>query len=194
VTSPVSKQNNYFGTPGLTRYTVIVLQVSSSFIDRPVLSLRSGAQVATTVAPVINPTSLKIEGLYCQVRGEKQTLILLSQDIRDTISQGFVINDQDNLIAADDLVRLRDIINMHFEILGKQVVTLNGDKLGKVADYAADSQSMFIHKLYASQSLLKHFTGGMLSIDRTQINEITDKSVIVNDLQQKVPAQAKAVA
>jgi uncharacterized protein YrrD len=171
-----------------------VLQVSSSFIDRPILSLRSGVQVATTVGPVINPNNLKIEGLYCQVRGEKRPLILLSQDIRDTIAQGFVINDQDNLAAADELVRLKDVIDMHFEIIGKQVVTLNGDKIGKVADYAADSQSMFIHKIYASQSLLKHLTGGMLSIDRTQINEITSKSVIVNDLQQKVPAQAKAIA
>ena len=128
------------------------------------------------------------------MRGEKKPLVLLTQDIRDTISQGFVINDQDNLAQADELVRLKDIISMHFEILGKQVLTLNGDKLGKVADYAADTQTMFIHKLYASQSLLKHFAGGMLSIDRTQINEITEKSVIVNDLLQKVPAQAKAVA
>lgn len=171
-----------------------MLQVSSSFIDRPVLSLRSGAQVATTLSPVINPNNLKIEGLYCQVRGEKKPFILLTQDIRDTITQGFVINDQDNLAEPDELVRLKDVIGMHFEILGKQVITLDGDKLGKVADFAADTQTMFIHKLYASQSLLKHFAGGMLSIDRTQINEITEKSVIVNDIQQKVPAQAKAVA
>jgi uncharacterized protein YrrD len=173
---------------------VNVLQVSSTFINRPVLSLRSGAQVATTVAPIVNPNSLKIEGLYCQVRGEKNPLVLLTQDIRDIIPQGFVINDQDNLAGADELVRLKDIIRLQFNILGKQVITLDGDKLGKVADFAADTDSMFIHKLYASQSLLKHFAGGMLSIDRTQINEITDKSIVVNDLTQKVPAQAKAVA
>lgn len=171
-----------------------MLQVSSAFIDRPILSLRSGAQVATTLSALVNPNNLKIEGLYCQVRGEKNPLVLLTQDIRDIIAQGFVINDQDNLAQVDELVRLKDIIVMHFDILGKQIVTLNGDKLGKVADYAADTQTMFIQKLYASQSLLKHFTGGMLSIDRTQINEITEKSVIVNDLQQKVPAQAKAIA
>jgi uncharacterized protein YrrD len=173
---------------------VIVLQVSSAFIDRPVLSLRSGSQIGATVAPLINPNNLKIEGLYCQVRGEKKQLILLSQDIRDVIPQGFVVNDQDVLAAADELVRLKEIMEAHFEILGKQVVTLAGDKLGKVADYAADTQSMFIHKLYASQSLLKHFAGGMLSIDRTQIVEITDKSVVINDIQGKVPAHVAAVA
>jgi sporulation protein YlmC with PRC-barrel domain len=89
---------------------------------------------------------------------------------------------------------LKDIIGMRFSVIGKQVITLDGNKVGKVADFAADSQTMFIHKLYASQSLLKHLAGGMLSIDRTQIVEITEKSVVINDLQQKVPAQAKAVA
>lgn len=171
-----------------------VLQVSSTFINRPVLSLRSGAQVGMTTAPLVNPNNLKIEGLYCQVRGEKNALVLLTQDIRDTIPQGFVINDQDNLTPADELVRLKDVIDMHFNIIGKQVITLGGDKLGKVSDFAADTDTLFIHKLYASQSLIKHIAGGTLSIDRTQINEITDKSIIVNDLTQKVPAQAKAVA
>lgn len=146
------------------------------------------------MGPVINPNNLKIEGFYCQIKGEKALHILLSQDIRDTIPQGFVVNDQDNLATPDELVRLKDIINMHFEVLGKQVVTASGDKLGKVADFAADTQTMFIHKLYVGQSLLKHFTAGTLSVDRTQIIEITDKSVVVNDLEQTVPAQAKAMA
>lgn len=185
---------SHFGGAVLARYTVIVLQVSSAFIDRPVLSLRSGSQVGSTIAPVINPNNLKIEGLYCQVRGEKIQLVLLSQDIRDIIPQGIVINDQDALTPADELVRLKEIMGMRFEILGKQVITLGNDKLGKVADYAADTQSMFIHKLYASQSLLKHFASGMLSIDRTQIVEITDKSVVINNIQEKVPAHAGAVA
>lgn len=171
-----------------------MLQVSSAFIDRPVLSLRSGAQVATTMSALINPTNLKIEGFYCQVRGEKEQLILLTQDIRDTITQGFVINDQDNLAPIEELVRLKDIIDMQFDIIGKQVITLSGDKVGKITDYAVDAQTMFIHKLYASQSILKHLAGGMLSIDRTQVNEITEKSVVINDLQQKVPADAKAIA
>jgi sporulation protein YlmC with PRC-barrel domain len=146
------------------------------------------------MSPIINPNNLKIEGFYCQIRGDKQQLVLLAQDIRDLIPQGFVINDQDVLSPVDELVRLKNIINLHFELLGKQVVTLNGTKVGKVGDYAVDTQSMFVHKLYASQSLLKHLSGGMLSIDRTQITEITDKNIIINDLQQKVPVQARAVA
>ncbi len=146
------------------------------------------------MAPVLNPNNLKIEGMYCQVKGEKNTLVLLAQDIRDIIPQGFVINDQDTLASPEELVRLKDVLKSRFEVLNKQVVTASGNKLGKVADFAADTQTMFIQKLYVGQNLLKHFTGGTLSVDRTQIVEITDKSVIINDPEQTVPAQAKAVA
>jgi uncharacterized protein YrrD len=176
------------------RYTGIVLQVSATFVNRPVLSLRSGTQVGITQSPVINPNNLKLEGLYCQVRGDRRQLVLLPQDIRDIIPQGIVVNDQEALTAVDELIRLKDIMALGFELLGKQVVTLGGDKVGKVTDYAADTQSMFIHKLYVSQSLLRNFAGGTLSVDRTQIIEITSKAIVINDLRQKVPAHARAMA
>lgn len=158
------------------------------------LSLRSGTQIGTALSPIINPNNLKIEGFYCQVRGQKKEMVLLSQDIRELIPQGFVVNDQDAFSAPDELVRLQDIIGLGFNVLSKQVVTASGDKIGKVGDYAADTQSMFIHKLYVNRSLLKHFASGSLGIDRTQIVEITDRSIIVNDLEQKMPAHAGAVA
>jgi hypothetical protein len=54
---------------------------------------------------------------------------------------------------------------------------------------------MFVQKIYASQSILKSFTGGSLSIDRNQINEITPKRIIINELTKgsRVPAPAAAV-
>jgi hypothetical protein len=53
---------------------------------------------------------------------------------------------------------------------------------------------MYIQKIYVSQSLLKSFTGGSLSIDRSQIHEITPKRVVINDLMQTAPAGAPAAA
>lgn len=158
------------------------------------LSLRTGTQIGVTLAPIINPNNLKIEGFYCQIPHNKKELILLSQDIREIIPQGFVVNDQDAFSLPEELVRLQRVLDHHFEILGKQVITASGEKMGKVGDYAADTQSMFIHKLYVNRSLLKHFASGSLGIDRTQIIDITDKAIIVNDLQQKVPAHANAIA
>ena len=63
-----------------------------------------------------------------------------------------------------------------------------------MTDYAVDTTTMFIQKLYVSQSLLKNLTGGNLGVDRTQIVETTAKKVIINDLEEAVPARANAIA
>ena len=151
--------------------------------------------VATTLRPIFNPNNLKIEGFFCSDSFDrKQTLVLLYQDIRDIIPQGFVVNDHDVLSEPEELVRLKDLMDLHFDVLGKHVQTVSKQKIGKVVDYATEVNTMFVQKIYVSQSLLKNFAGGNLGIDRTQIVEITDRKIIVQDLAQTVPAGAMARA
>lgn len=172
-----------------------MLQLSQALINQPVLSLRTGSPVATTLAPIINPNNLKIEGLYCQDRFKKNVqLILLYQDIRDVLPQGIVVDDHDVLSEPHELVRLKDVLALGFELIGKPVVTVSKAKVGKVNDYATEVETMYIQKLYVGQSLLKSFAGGSLSVDRSQIVEITNRRIIINDLQQGIPARAAAVA
>ena len=164
------------------RYTVHMLRLSASLIGQPVMSLRTGQPVAIVTAGIFNPNNLKVEGFYCQDNFSRSELILLYQDIREVLKDGFVVNDHDVLVEAEDLIRLKDILRMRFELVGKQVQTLSKQKLGKVSDYAVETETMYVQKIYATQSILKSLTGGSLSIDRNQINEITDKRIIVNDL------------
>ena len=158
------------------------------------MSLRTGSPIASIIGPIINPDNLKIEGFYCQDTFSKQELVLLYQDIRDMLPQGFVVNDHDVLVEAEELVRLKDVIALNFELTGKQVVTVDEQKVGKVSDYATETETMFIQKIYVSQSLVKSFTGGSLSIDRTQVQEITPRKIIINDLldTRRSPAAATA--
>lgn len=170
-----------------------MLQLSGMITDRPIMSLRTGTQIGTALTPIINPNNLKIEGFWCKVDRRKQ-LILVSQDVRDSLPQGLVVNDAEALTDPGELVRLAPILQINFVLLGKPVVTTSGSKLGKVNDYATDIDSMFIKKLYVAQPLYKNINGGNLGIDRTQIVEITDKKIVVNDADAKVPAHAGAVA
>ena len=163
-------------------YTVYMLQLSASLIGQPVLSLRTGQQVATVTGAIFNPNNLKIEGFYCNDAFSKKSLVLLYQDIREVLKDGFIVNDHDVLVEPQELVRLRGVLEIKFELIGKQVFTTSKQKVGKVADYAVESETMFVQKVYVSQSILKSFTGGSLSVDRSQINEITNKRIIINDL------------
>jgi sporulation protein YlmC with PRC-barrel domain len=169
-----------------------MLKLSQSFIGIDILSLRTGGVIAATTKPIINPNNLKIEGWYVVDRFNDSTLILLSSEVRDLLPQGLVVNDHDALSEAEDLVRLHDILNLRFELLGKAVVTEKGARVGKVSDYAVETSSLIIKKLYVSQSLLKNFSGGTLSIDRTQIIEITNRRIVIEDPADK--ARVRAVA
>jgi len=172
-----------------------MLQLSASLIsNKSVLSLRTGAPVANILKPIINPNNFKIEGFFCEDKFNKTRLILLYQDIRDVVPNGYIVNDHDVLVDPSDLVRLKEIIQINYEVINKQVITIDKEKVGKVNDYAVETSSMYIQKIYVSQSIMKSFTGGNLSIDRSQINEVTPKQIVINELMEKSPLAAAAPA
>lgn len=167
-----------------------MLQLSASLLNKPVMSLRTGQQVATATEPIINPNNFKIEGFYCTDRFNRERTVLLYQDIRDVIAQGFVIDDQSVLAQPEDLVRLEETMQINFQLLGKPVVTISKERIGKVSDFATEIETFYIQKIYVSQSIFKNFSGGNLGVDRNQINEITDKKIIINELLKGTPAVA----
>lgn len=171
-----------------------MLRLSESILNKPVLSLRTSAPIATATAPIFNPNNLKIEGFYCTDRYSKKHLVLLYQDIRELLPQGFVVNDHAVLAEPHDLVRLKEILDINFELLGKQVQTVSKEKIGKVSDYATEMQTMYVQKIYVAQSVLKSFTGGSLGIDRNQIVEITPRRIIIQDLTKDSRLRAGAPA
>ncbi len=171
-----------------------MLQLSKRFYDQAVLSLRTGGPIATALKPILNPNNLKIEGFFCQDRFSKKQLILLEQDIRDFMKQGIVVNDHEVLADPEELVRLKEVMETDFQLIGKPVYTTSKQKVGKVGDFAAEVPSLYIKKLYVNQPLLKSLSGGSLSVDRNDIVEITDRRVIINDILRPTPATAPAPA
>lgn len=167
-----------------------MLLLSAKLKNQSVLSLRTGGKVATADAPIINPNNMKIAGFYCTDHFSGDQLVLLAQDIREHIRQGFVVNDHEVLAIPEDLVRLKETLALEYDPIGKTVITDHRRKLGKVTDYAVDSESLYVKKLYVAPRLLKSLTGSQLSIDRTQILEVTDKDIIVKESTSKVEESA----
>lgn len=145
------------------------------------MSLRTGSKVGAVADAIIDPNNLKIEGWHAIGHRDQKHGILLSQDVRDILPQGFAVNDQDAISDPSDLIRLQKTIQLKFELVGKPVVTTSRKRLGKVSDYAFEKTGFFIQKIYVNQSILKNFSGGALVIDRTQIIEITHKQITVQD-------------
>ncbi len=171
-----------------------MLQLSASLAYRPVVSLRTSGEIATIEAPIINPNNLKIEGFFCADKFSRKRLVLLTQDIRDNIKQGIIVNDHDVLTEPEELVRLKSIIDLGFDIIGKPVETVSKHKVGKITDFAVDDQTLYIQKLYAGPSIMKSLTSGQLSIDRDQIVEITNRRIVIKDLEKPIKGSMTATA
>jgi hypothetical protein len=167
-----------------------MLKLSSSLINRPVLSLRTGSQIAVAEKPVINPHNLKILGWWCiPAGGGKQ--VLLADEIREDMPNGLAVNDEDALSEPADLVRQKEILDIDFELIDKQVRTKR-QRVGKVSDYSYND-GMFVQKLYVARPLHKVFTSDdTLIIDREQIIEVTDKYILVRDTEVRATAEEMA--
>lgn len=172
-----------------------MLKLSSALINQPVLSLRTGRPVGLAIGPIIDPNNLSIAGLYCQdPHKPKHPLVLLAQDVREWIPQGFAVNDYDVLTEPDELVRLKKVMDMEFTLIGKPVYTQSKRRIGKVNDYSVDASSFQVQKLYVGQSIFKNLTGAALLVDRNQIIEITSKRIIIRDPLQGVRQPAPSAA
>jgi len=173
-----------------------MVRLSNNYLNRSILSLRTGGVIGVAQAPIINPNNLKIEGWYALNNLEKGSFVLPILEIRDFIAKGLVVNDHDALTHPDDMIRLKDTMNLRFELIGKSVVTEGKRRLGKVTEYAVDEQSNYIQKIYVSPSILKGLTNDQMLIDRSQIVEITDKKIIIANpeatVRSGVPRPAEA--
>jgi hypothetical protein len=162
-----------------------MLLMGKSLYNRPVMSLRTGSQIAIALEPIINPHNLKILGWWCGARQAKGNLVLLAEDVRETMPQGLAVNDEEVLTAPGDLVRHREILDIKFQLIDKAVKTKR-QKLGKVSDFSYN-EGLFVQKLYVARPVTKIFSSqDTLLIDRTQILEVTDAYILVRDSDVKV--------
>lgn len=160
-------------------------------VGSKVISLHAAGAIAEVAEPIIDPDKLTLAGFYVghpKIRDQAQ--ILLAQDIRQ-ISPGRVfINSVDELTAKTDLVRLKPILELNFQLVGKPVVTESGKKIGRVSDYIVDTTSWTIQKIYIKPSILKSFAATNLIVDRSQIVEVSNSKITVSDATIAKPAVA----
>ncbi|HEU5005256.1 MAG TPA: hypothetical protein VFT49_04200 [Candidatus Saccharimonadales bacterium] len=170
-----------------------MLRLSASLFNQPVVSLRVGGKIATATEPIINPHNLKIIGWWCRVGGEEELQVLLADDVRDLLIDAITVNNEEALSSVEDLVRHREIIDLDFKLMGKLVRTKR-TKIGHVEDFSYN-EGMFVQKLYVGKSLVKVLTNNATAIiDRTQIIEVTDNYILVQDTDIKAGAEEVSAA
>lgn len=149
-------------------------------LDAPIMSLQTGAELARTTTPIVDPRQMTILAFYVEGRLlDNNPSILHVSDIRELSDIGIIIDDSDKLMTTDGLVRLQEVIDFHFEVIGLQVVDERKHKLGKVADYAIDPEAYTVQQIYTEQSFIKSLSHVSNVIHRSQIVSVTNHEIIV---------------
>jgi uncharacterized protein YrrD len=157
-----------------------MLVLNTQLDGTPVMSLQTGAPLGSVTNAIIDPRKLQVVAFYVIGPRVQETSVLHTSDIRELGPLGFIVDGADSIMALDeDLVRLQEVISLHFTLLGKPVFDENQKRLGKVFEYTVETDGYTIQKIHVSQSLMANLTSSNLIIHRSQIVELTDKSVIV---------------
>lgn len=166
-----------------------MLLFDSKIVGLRVASVQASSQIGTTEGYVINPRNLSIPALYVDSRLSPEPKVLHTSDIRDMNQKGLIIDHDEQLMDVDDLIRLKEIIDIDFQLIGKPVVTEDGHKLGKTVSFIFDVDTWKIIKIHVRQSIIKNMGTSELIIHRAQIVRVSDDSIIVKSAAVKKGGQ-----
>lgn len=168
-----------------------MLLLSEKLFDVPIMSLQTGSELARSKQPIINPYTLSIIALYVD---DAHSIVLHVDDIREVSTIGYIIDDNDKLMSLENLVRLQEVIDLGFSLIGLPVWDSYGNKLGKVSDYTYDESRFEIQQLFIKQSFFRSISNTSNIVHRRQIISVTTEKVIVEipTIKDKLTERAEA--
>lgn len=170
-----------------------MLILASQIQNSPILSIRNGHPVAMAGNMLINADKLEVAALFCKSPGWRgQDHVLLLRDIREFSRSGIIIDSLEDIEDIGEIIRLGDVVERNYQVIGKTVITEGGHKLGKVEDYSVDTVNNLIQKIYIKPSLLKNLMVNNLVVDRNNIIKAEDSKIIVSDASITSPAKSEA--
>lgn len=165
---------------------------STKLLNYPVLSIHVGGMIAKTTSLIIDPNDLKIVGFQLtgpEVGGDNGT-ILQVKDIREFSNIGMVVDSIDEFVSPGDVIKLDEILNLNFELIGKKVESKKGSKIGKVSGFSVNTEDFMIQQFVVQRPVMKSFLDPELLIGRSEIEKVTDEKVIVKDEEEKIRKRA----
>ena len=170
-----------------------MLITSTKLIGTPILSMQAGGAISYIREPIIDPDSLKIIAFHLEggVVPRSGANILDVSSIREYSSYGMVIDSDDELVSPEDVIKISEVLQLNFNLIGLKVETKKGSKLGKVSDYTVSSDDFIVQQIIVKRPVVKSFIDPELTIHRNEIVEVTDYKVIIKDEEKKLKERAE---
>jgi uncharacterized protein YrrD len=158
-----------------------MLITGERLLNAPVLGLQTGGELARTRKAVIDPATLEI--LAYELEGpllDTEPSLLRVADVREFSDIGLIVDSSDEFVSPDDIIKLGEVYQLHFALVGMPVIDEKKRKLGKVNGYTVDTASFLVHQFSVRRPFLHSLNDTELLIHRTQITEINNDAIIVH--------------
>jgi sporulation protein YlmC with PRC-barrel domain len=169
--------------------------LASKLIGLPILSLQNAETITRVTDLVMAIESLEVIAVICEPHPQiGKHPVLLLRDVRQVAIDCLLVNTAEDLVEAEDIVRLAPLLERGFDPRGLRVVTDLKRRIGTVEDYTINLQTYHLQKIYVRQSLVHSWMGASLIIDRAQILEVSEREFVVRDATVKTSHRASVLA
>ena len=171
-----------------------MLKLYSNLSDQKILSFQEEGRIAKLEDLVVQAESIKVLGLFVRqeqlFKAKRKFVVLI--DVLE-FSNAIYVQSSEVLLGVGAIVRLPNLEDDYFPLIGLKVETIKGEKLGKISDYVFDTLSGEISKIHIEPKTLSLEKEGRI-IPRSQIHKLTPKKLILKDNQLAKPAVEKEAA
>ena len=157
----------------------------STTVGLPIICVDTGITDYKLSAFVIDTDRLTIELVVIQQAFDSNKYYIMPRSVREIGRQSIIINSEDDISEANDIIRYQKIISSKPYLVGYKVVNSSKQKLGSVKDFGFDSTHLTINKLVVRSHWSRRLLAKELIINRSQVVKIDNKTVVVNETKAK---------
>ena len=165
-----------------------MLILASKLLNTPIMGLQTGSQLALTGNAIINPENLQILAYQLKANSfSNEEMLIRIADIRELSRIGFIIDSGEDFILPTDVIKIKEIIDLDFDILNLKVEDEKGSKIGKIIDYTLSLADFSVQQLIVKRPFLKSLNDLTLTIHRSQIVAINDDAITIRHEKEESP-------
>ena len=158
----------------------------SKLLNYPILSLHTASRIADVKALVVDPNFLKIVAFEISAVSSKQRLFLDVTSVREFSKMGMIVDSDEEFIEQNDVIKLKETIELGFTLENMKVVTKKKTMLGRVEDFMVTTDSFQVMQLIVKRPIYKALIDPELVIGRSEIHEINDNEIIVKSEESTI--------
>jgi|GEM_PF-6115677 len=162
-----------------------MLLAYADMLHAPVAAADVGEKIGTVTDVIVDPETHTVLAFVIRPGGLFAGLQFVSpQDVIEYDPHALIVASGDALVPTSDILRAQTMLRQHVHVLRRSVMSESGDNLGKVNNFAIDTETAgvvryYVHALFGQERI----------IPTKSIVQVTDKAFIISDTQLKVHAK-----